>query len=204
MSYICLIANSKGIAAAGDSRLTVTPKALNLHIDRTRKVFQDEKQGLVWACCGLTFFGGIHYFRVVESTLRSELSMGAKLNRITKLMEHATRVHHLVSFGESSFTLLLSRMVDGEPESLILKVVNGKAEKEIVRGAVAIEDGSGRAGALPFAEEVEKASVEQVVEMARSRAMTAARNSAAAYKADKKPQTVGGNIRVVYLTNKAE
>lgn len=91
MSYICIIANEKGAVAAGDSRLTLYPAQLNLHLDRTRKVFQDEKQGLVWACCGLTYFGGIHYFKAVERILRSEsMTMGAKLNKITTLMERAT------------------------------------------------------------------------------------------------------------------
>lgn len=198
MSYICIIANEKGAVAAGDSRLTLYPAQLNLHLDRTRKVFQDEKQGLVWACCGLTYFGGIHYFKAVERILRSEsMTMGAKLNKITTLMERATKVHHLISFSESSFTLLLSSVKTGE--TMILKVVNGVAEKETITGPVAIEDGSGAAGALPAVAEVAEAAMEELVKMARGRAMTAAKNAAEGYKNEGKPQTVGGNTRVVYL-----
>lgn len=39
MSYICMLANPRGIAAAGDSRLTFSH--LPLHLDRSQKVFAD-------------------------------------------------------------------------------------------------------------------------------------------------------------------
>lgn len=201
MSYICLIANSKGIAASGDSRITMSPKALNLHFDKTRKVFQDEKLGLIWACCGLTIFGGVNYFRVVEKTLRTErMSMGAKLNRISTMMKRATKAHHLLSRGESAFTLLMGSVKAGEPEITVLKVMNGSAEMKTVQGAYAVEDGSVSVGALPTAEELEKATLENVLEMVRCRAMCAVKRSAEEAKEDrKKKQTVGGNVRVVYM-----
>lgn len=201
MSYICLIANSKGIAASGDSRITMSPKALNLHFDKTRKVFQDEKQGLIWACCGLTIFGGVNYFRVVEKTLRTEgMSMGAKLNRITTMMKRATKAHHLLSRGESAFTLLMGSTKGGETEVTVLKVVNGNAHQKTVTGPYAVEDGSVSMGALPAVEELEKATLENILEMARSRAMRAVKRSAEEAKKDRKTkQTVGGNVRVVYM-----
>lgn len=82
---------------------------------------------------------------------------------------------------------------------MILKVVNGVAEKETITGPVAIEDGSGAAGALPAVAEVAEAAMEELVKMARGRAMTAAKNAAEGFKNEGKPQTVGGNTRVVYL-----
>ncbi len=201
MSYICLIANSRVIAASGDSRITMSAKVLNLHFDNTRKVFQDEEQGLIWACCGLTRFGGVNYFRAVEKIMRTEsMTMGAKWNRITTMMKRATMAHHLLTRGESVFTLLMGCVVEGAPEVTVLKVVNGVAKRKTTKGSCAVESGSVSGGALPAGEELEKARLEDVLEMVRNRAMDAVKRSAQEAKEDRKrQQTVGGNVRVVYM-----
>lgn len=201
MSYICLIANEKGAVAAGDSRLTIYPNFLHLHVDKTKKVFADQEQGLVWACCGLTVYAGINYFRLVERTLRDpHRSMAAKLNRIETVMKRATRSCHLLTRQRSTFTLLLCERSENDPLVTVLDIMDGRVQKRQLKGAVAVEGGCRPSEPMPQGDSWKDASVEQMVVYARRRTMEAVKLSAEGAKENKKQrQTVGGNVRVVYL-----
>lgn len=203
MSYICLIANEKGMVTAGDSRLTVTPKWLHLHFDTMRKTFEDQEQGLIWACCGLTAYAGVNYFRVAERILRDRRrSMGAKLQRIATILERVTGFQHKLLRQRSTFTLLLGERKPEGTEITVLDVTDGKRTLRTLHTPVALESGSGvgLGAPLPEREELEKLSLEEMIQVARNRvadAMERSRQRAAEQKGC--PQTVGGNIRVVYL-----
>lgn len=204
MSYICLIANEKGAAAAGDSRLTIYPDFLRLHIDKTKKAFADEAQGLVWACCGLTVYAGMNFFRMTERTLRDpHRSMAAKLNHIETVMKRATRSCHFLTRQRSTFTLLLCEQTADGPLTTVLNVMDGRVQKRQIEGPVAVEGGWRPAESMPGADHWKDASVEQMVVYARRRTMDAVKLSAEGAKENKKQrQTVGGNVRVVYLETK--
>ena len=58
MSYLCLLASECAMAVVGDSRLTLSP--VPLHWDKARKIGCDQGQRCLWACCGLTVFGGVN------------------------------------------------------------------------------------------------------------------------------------------------
>lgn len=203
MSYICLIANEHGVAAAGDSRLTLYPERLGVHFDTARKVFAAEDQGLVWACCGITIFGGVNYIRRAERILRADCkSMGAKLDKITEMMRRVTRLHHAISRRESAFTLLLSEQKRGAVT--VLEIVNGRVRRREWTEPVAVEGGFVPEEALPTQEAVAAMSLEQLVNTARIRTMNAEKQAAKWAKSDKKRvQTVGGPVRVVYLAPSA-
>ena len=62
MSYLCLLASECAMAVVGDSRLTLSP--VPLHWDKARKIGCDQGQRCLWACCGLTVFGGVNYAKL--------------------------------------------------------------------------------------------------------------------------------------------
>ena len=202
MSYICLIANENGMAAAGDSRLTMHPKWLKLHFDAARKVFVDEKQGLIWACCGITVFGGVNYFHMIERVLRSDCrSMGAKLRKITDTMKRVTLMHHTITRKESAFTLLLTEKQ--RQTVTVLEIVNGRACRREFKWPAVVEGGFSLAEPLPNREDVGNLSLEQLIQTVRQRTMDAVKQSAAQAKEQKQVATVGGQVRVVYLEPEA-
>lgn len=83
MSYICMLANERGIAAAGDSRLTFAP--IPLHLDRSQKVFTAPEQHLIWACCGLTVWGGVNYVQLTARIMsRRQWTLSKKLAEVCR------------------------------------------------------------------------------------------------------------------------
>ena len=80
MSYLCLLASECAMAVVGDSRLTLSP--VPLHWDKARKIGCDQGQRCLWACCGLTVFGGVNYAKLAKR-VNPPLSIQRRLYRQT-------------------------------------------------------------------------------------------------------------------------
>ncbi|MCD7886026.1 MAG: hypothetical protein LUG44_00155 [Clostridiales bacterium] len=203
MSYICLIANQNGIAAAGDSRLTFQPEALRLHLDRGRKVFSDQDQGLVWACCGLTIFGGVNYCWLSEHILRQKnRSLSSRLNQITGALRRATAAQHRVSRKNSTFTLLLGQVRDGGAVVHVLDVVNGEATHKVLDGPVLVHAGwsASLRQSKPAVSDYANDSLGQLIDLVKKRCLWAIHKDSTLAQQDRKHrQTVGGSVRFVFL-----
>ena len=204
MSYICLIANKNGVVVAGDSRLTLEPQLLHLHYDKAQKVFSDPEQNMVWACCGLTVFLGMNYFSMCSRILRqSHRSMGSRLNQISKILGRATRIQHRLGRKNSVFTLLLATVKDGAVQVQTLDVVNGKATLKKHAAPVMIQSGWN-----PFLHQpkppvsyYKEETLEQLISRAKDRCLWAMRKDGRLTRTEKKHiQTIGGNVRVAYLS----
>lgn len=208
MSYICLIANANGAALSGDSRLTMDPRFLRLHFDNTQKVYSDPEQGLAWACCGLTLYLGVNYFKLASRILRqSHRSLPSRLNQIANILSKVTAIQHAVTRKDSIFTLLLACVSEDGVQVHKLEVVNGKAVLKKDSAPVFLQ-----AGWVPklhqkppkiyeFATE----SLEQLTTRARLRCVWAMKRDKKLSDENRKHiQTIGGNIRVVTLNAKKE
>ncbi len=203
MSYICLIANQNGVAAAGDSRLTFQPQALHLHLDRGRKVYSDQNQGLVWACCGLTIFGGVNYCWLTDRILRqTNRSLASRLNQISGALSKATAAQHLISRKPSVFTLLLGQVKDGGVTVYVLDVVSGEARRKVLSGPVFVQAGwnPNLRQRKPAVSEFEKDTQGQLIDRVKKRCLWAIHKDGELAAQDKKySQTVGGSVRVAYV-----
>lgn len=208
MSYICLAANRNGVAVSGDSRLTMEPKMLRLHTDRVQKVFSDPNQGMVWACCGLTLYLGINFFRRTEHILRqSHRSLGSRLGQISTLLCRATKLQHMVTRRTSTFTLLVGCVVNGEVQVHRLDVTNGEAAMKKYPAPVFLQ-----AGWIPTLHQQRPAmsdiaglSLDQLVTLTRQRCMWAMRRDKQLSQENRKHlQTIGGNVRVASLSTKED
>lgn len=200
-----MIANQNGIAASGDSRLTFQPQQLNLHLDKAQKVFSDQEQGLVWACCGLTVFAGINYYMMTDHILRQKYrSMPSRLNQISGAMTRATAAQHWLSRKLSVFTLLLGSIKDGKVSVQVLNVVNGKADLKTLDAPVLVQSGWDPAlhQAKPPVSDYANETIDQLVKRAKDRCLWAVRKDGRlAIEDEKHIQTVGGNVRIAYLAN---
>ena len=206
MSYICLIANRNGAALSGDSRLTMEPRFLHLHFDKTRKVFSDPEQHMAWACCGLTLYLGIHYFKLANRILRqSHRSLSSRLSQISGILSKATALQHLVTRKDSVFELLLAAVTEDGVQVYQLEVVNGKAKLKRHAAPVFLQ-----AGWLPklhqkppVLAEYENETMEQLTTRARERCVWAMkRDKHLSEENHKHTQTIGGSIRVASLSTK--
>lgn len=202
MSYICLFANENGISAAGDSRIALQPVGLGLHFDRGRKVFSDEAQGMVWACCGLVAFGGIHYPTVAAQILRdTDHSLAWKLERIAAIAGPATKLNRRLYRKDCSFILLVGRMAEGKPDVRSLSVVNGEATVQRHNAPVLLEGGWRRRlyPSCPSAEAFAGERVEKLNQRAVRRVREVIALDHARHLEERRwPQTVGGSVCCVY------
>jgi hypothetical protein len=206
MSYICLIANQNGIAVSGDSRLTFQPEQLHLHIDHAQKVFSDQEQGMVWACCGLMVFAGINYYMMSDHILRqSYRSMSSRLNQITGALTRATAAQHWLTRKDSVFTMLIGSIKKGEVSVQVLDVVNGKAKLKTLPTPVLVQSGwearlhQPKPPVSDYADE----SIDKLVKRAKDRCLWAVRKDGRlALEDEKHIQTVGGNVRIAFIENK--
>lgn len=201
-----MIANQNGIAVSGDSRLTFQPQKLNLHLDKAQKVFSDQEQGLVWACCGLMVFAGINYYMMTDHILRQKYrSMPSRLNQITGAMTRATAAQHWLSRKPSVFTLLLGSVKEGKVSVQVLNVVDGKADLKTLDTPVLVQSGwepSLHQPKPPVADYANE-TIDQLVKRAKDRCLWAVRKDGRlALEDEKHVQTVGGNVRIAYLANK--
>lgn len=214
MSYICLFASENGVAAAGDSRECFQSARRGLHRDWARKVFSDETQGLVWACCGLKRFRGVNSHRVAAKILRDRnASLADRLERIASAIGPLTEEYRLRYKGDGIFILLVGRMADGKrlhivnekPDVRSLCIVNGKATVRRHSVPALLEGGWHRSmypphpGEAAFARE----GPEQLSRRAARRVEEVIALDHARRSRDRNwIQTVGGSVRCVYTKRK--
>ena len=82
MSYLCLLASECAMAVVGDSRLTLSP--VPLHWDKARKIGCDQGQRCLWACCGLTVFGGVNYAKLAARIFHGSGTLTEKAQALAK------------------------------------------------------------------------------------------------------------------------
>ena len=200
MSYICMLANENGIAAAGDSRLTLAP--IPMHLDHTRKVFSAPEQGLVWACCGMMVWAGINYARWTSHIMRRPWPLERKLEAVARRVGPMLRVCNRVLRRDTLFSLLVGVGTPGAVELVSLDLVNGKSRVRRWRAPAVSE--AGWKGRLrpprPRPGELRGKPVEELTQIARERVRWAVERDRALSK--EKPahrQTVGGAVRSVSL-----
>lgn len=201
MSYICMLANRRGIAAAGDSRLTLAP--IPVHLDRSRKVFSAPEQHLIWACCGLTVWGGVNYVQLTERIMRRrQWTLSKKLAEVCRRVAPALRMQHRVRRAPALFTLLVGVAEPGKVQVMSLDLVNG--EPTLGRWpAPAMADAGWKRELRPallnpdvFREE----SLEELAQRARQRVQWAvARDRALSVRESAHRQTVGGPVKWAIL-----
>lgn len=193
MSYICMLVNSRGAAAAGDSRETFD---LGMHLSLRRKVFVSDDGRSIWAMCGLTRCLGVDYFRRASAILRSGGSHSQQLVRVGKLLSSGTRIQSKLSRAVSSFTLMACFADNDSPKVYVLRAVNGRCSIEQRAYPICLEAGSGTqnipALKVPDLDSLSLAGLERT---ARLRTQEAIEGDRAAHEKNWKHRvTVGGRI----------
>lgn len=203
MSYICMVANRNGIAVSGDSRLTFQPERLNLHLDNAQKVFSCPEQNMVWACCGIMVMAGINYYKMASWILRQKnRSLTSRLNQISGIMSRATGAQYRLTRKDACFTLLLGVIKDGTAQVYVLDAVNGEASLRTLEAPVLIQSGWVKSlhQPKPPVSAYQDESIDQLIARVRERCLWAMRKDGRlASQEAKHIQTIGGNVRVVYL-----
>lgn len=206
MSYICLIANKTGISLAGDSRITLQPAVLGLHLSG-RKVFALPERRMVWGCCGLLCFGGIHLPTAAGWVLRNpNQSLATALRRIGDLAACVTRVFERLHGREGCFTLLVGQMTEQGPDVRRLAVRGGTVTVARCVAPVLLEEGW-YPRQYPKKPEPERLAREDVMGLSRiavQRVQTVIRlDKEQALEHPDCRQTVGGSVRCVYVEREA-
>lgn len=201
MSYICMIANQTGIALAGDSRITVQPAGLGLHLSG-RKVFSAPGQRRVWGCCGLRYFGGMFFPGAAKRMLDNpHVSLATALRRISDLAAPATRAYRRLYRKNSSFVLLAGEMKEDGPDVRRLVVRNGEVTVERFSLPVVLEGGWSEA-LYPEPPALERLAGEPVAQLGRiavQRVQQVIAMDKARHREDARwKQTVGGHVRCVF------
>ena len=197
MSYICMLANRRGIAAAGDSRLTFSHRPL--HLDRSQKVFADPAQHLIWACCGLTVWGGVNYIQLTSRILgRRQWSLSKRLALVCRRVAPALRVQHRIQRQDALFTLLVGVAEPGNVQLMSLDLVNGEASLGRWPAPAMTEAGWKRAlrPPMPDPNGFREEPLELLARRARARVQWAvARDRELHGKNPAHRQTVGGQVK---------
>lgn len=201
MSYICMLANERGIAAAGDSRLTFAP--IPLHLDRSQKVFTAPEQHLIWACCGLTVWGGVNYVQLTARIMsRRQWTLSKKLAEVCRRVAPALRMQHRVQRTKALFTLLVGVAEPGKVQVMSLDLVNGEATLGRWPAPAMADAGWQRELRPPLLDPslFRGESLEELAQQARQRVQWAvARDRELSEKQSAHRQTVGGPVRWAVL-----
>lgn len=200
MSYICLLAGERGIAAAGDSRLTVSP--VPLHWDRAKKVFCAPEQQRIWACCGLTMFGGVNYAALTGRILSGKGALDEQLQTICRRVNPALNVQRKLYRQANFFSLLLGQ-ITREGIDLVTLDLDGKSVNLRHWNAPAILEAGWRAELrppMPDPNQFRQESPQELANRARERVAWAIAKDHRLSKTEKRhTQTVGGSITWVIL-----
>ena len=141
MSYICLIGNEYGIVASSDSRETMGE---GKYFDNRQKVFSDKKQGLIWACCGITKHLGKDYLRLVEFIMRdSKTTFDQKLDYLEKSICKVT-AQAVETLGSKSAMDILVGKVDKRTMMIRMNFAMGNMDRKVFFSPLALEGGCGK------------------------------------------------------------
>lgn len=201
MSYICILANRMGIAAAGDSRVTFSP--LPVHLDRGRKVGTAPDQHLIWACCGLTVFGGVNYAALTTRILQDQRkNLAEKLAAICRRVAPVLRTQHRVSRKEALFTLLLGVAEQEKVQVMSLDLINGEATLQRWFAPAIIDAGWKKELRPPLLDpaQFQEDSLAELAQRAQERVQWSIQRDQTLHQIQRgHPQTVGGPIRWAVL-----
>lgn len=141
MSYICLIGNENGIVAASDTRECLGD---GRYYNNRQKVFSDRKQGLIWACCGLTVCDGKDYLRLVEFIMRDKkTSYDEKVDYIERAIKKVTR-ENVDRLGYTSAMDILIGYMGKRTMITRINIGLGYETKNTFFAPLAIEGGCGK------------------------------------------------------------
>ena len=201
VSYLCMLASEQGIAAAGDSRLTLMP--IPLHLDRSRKVFSAPEQHLVWACCGLTVWFGMNLAHITDRILRRPGPLRPKLEEMVHRLNPILRMCQKTRRKDAVFSLLVGVTEPGQVYLLTLDLLNGTTHRLKRWDAPAMTEAGWRRALRPPmipSEQLRGRPVEELAELARQRVRWAVeRDHELSVKNPAHRQTVGGEVRWVVL-----
>lgn len=193
MSYICLIANEKGIVAASDTRENLGNFR---YYDNRQKVFSDKKQGLIWACCGLTVCDGKDYLRLVEFIMRdSTTTFDEKISYIERAVKKGTKIGYERIGNGSAMDILVGYM--GKRTMLTrINIGVGVEQKKTFFAPFAMEGGIGRT-LVPKMKlsEYNTLGIGELKSYAQSRVKTVMEKDWLLSKENpNRPQTIGGRV----------
>lgn len=201
MSYICMLANERGIAAAGDSRLTFAP--IPLHLDRSQKVFTAPEQHLIWACCGLTVWGGVNYVQLTARIMsRRQWTLSKKLAEVCRRVAPALRDAAPGPADQGAVHAAGGGGGAGEGPGESLDLVNGEATLGRWPAPAMADAGWQRELRPPLLDPslFRGESLEELAQQARQRVQWAvARDRELSEKQSAHRQTVGGPVRWAVL-----
>lgn len=118
MSYLCLLASERAMAVVGDSRLTLSP--VPLHWDKARKIGCDQGQRCLWACCGLTVFGGVNYAKLAARIFHGSGTLTEKAQALAKRVNPPLSVQRRLYRQTTTFSLLAGQWTEQGAELLTL------------------------------------------------------------------------------------
>lgn len=118
MSYLCLLASERAMAVVGDSRLTLSP--VPLHWDKARKIGCDQGQQCLWACCGLTVFGGVNYAKLAARIFHGSGTLTEKAQALAKRVNPPLSVQRCLYRQTTTFSLLAGQWTEQGAELLTL------------------------------------------------------------------------------------
>ena len=118
MSYLCLLASECAMAVVGDSRLTLSP--VPLHWDKARKIGCDQGQRCLWACCGLTVFGGVNYAKLAARIFHGSGTLTEKAQALAKRVNPPLSIQRRLYRQTTTFSLLAGQWTEQGAELLTL------------------------------------------------------------------------------------
>lgn len=118
MSYLCLLASERAMAVVGDSRLTLSP--VPLHWDKAKKIGWNPATQCLWACCGLTVFGGVNFAHLTTRIFQGTGSLEEKARRLTKRVNPPLKLQRKLYRQHTTFSLLAGQWTDRGAELMTL------------------------------------------------------------------------------------
>lgn len=195
MSYLCLLASERAMAVVGDSRLTLSP--VPLHWDRAQKIGCDPGQRCLWACCGLTVFGGVNYAKVTARIFQGGGTLTEKAQAVAKRVNPPLHVQRMLYRQTTTFSLLAGQWTERGAELLTLDL-DGKHTTLHHWPAPAFLEAGWEAALrppMPDPEGFRQATSDQLARMGRERVATVIATDHRLSREQKKHiQTVGGPI----------
>ena len=149
MSYLCLLASECAMAVVGDSRLTLSP--VPLHWDKARKIGCDQGQRCLWACCGLTVFGGGNYAKLAARIFHGSGTLTEKAQALAKRVNPPLSIQRRLYRQTTTFSLLAGQWTEQGAELLTLDL-DGKHTDLRRWPAPAFGGGLGGVPPSPYAE----------------------------------------------------
>ncbi len=198
MTYICLCANEKAAALAGDSRVLLR---FGIHHPFRQKVFLSHKPALAWACSGMVRWHWHDYAWHVGHILRGKNSMPQKLQRIGEVVTPMTLKRYQKTGQTTIFHLLIAEATAQGIEVYDVKASNGMFTISLLNPPVFLHAGYYTSRfTKPSKERFAEASPKALEALVREKTKEAIAIDQACKQEDKNfLRTIGGFVRSVCL-----